>query len=508
MKYISFALLFFVCALVGHNLRAQNNSITFANNTGNTLLYSVSAGPGGNIYHAGRYTDLDTIQHSLVVCSDNNGQILWSKQSANSLHLYSANEVVADNNYIYVAGLSWDSVAARSNGYVMRLDANGNVLWNIPVDSIVTGLAMLADGGVIAIGWGYACRIDSNGVMLWSNIISSTYSMWYTDAFTGSDGSVYCVGSGWPLPNGPPKGIITKLGADGSLKWTHTYSDLYVTYLTCGIANDSVLYVAGHSMPIVPQVSQFFIMKMDTSGTNIFYANGDVNGVYQSNTDDIALTPYGGVVVIGSCNYNYTPLIMEYYSGSLVFMRAMRYTGGPQGYETNSVTIDTNGVLNYCGSIGPGYNVDYYFGHTDNSWAIGCGFSSHQIYSGPHTITVGNLATTVTGDSIRTIVTDTLAPSSLINSVCSTGVGIQESQSDNLLIYPNPTNNRSTLMLEHSAIVGGQINVKDINGKTVLEVPISAGDKSVEITLEGLCAGMYFICLPDGTSIPVEKIDE
>lgn len=166
------------------------------------------------------------------------GDTVWSRTYGNDgfqefLHL----EVNADGDYL-LAG-NWEPFpGAPDQGWVMKTDADGNVLWEVtrPSGSNTVGrllkLAATDDGGVVATGtWGHhdgawVFRVDGNGNLLWEEQFTHPdYPFAFShDVYPHPDGRITVLaklkdqtqlGENW----------LFEIDADRTILWSHVHGD-------------------------------------------------------------------------------------------------------------------------------------------------------------------------------------------------------------------------------------------------------------------------------------------
>jgi len=100
---------------------------------------------------------------------------------------------------------------------------------------------------------------------------------------------------------------------------------------------------------------------------------------------------------------------------------------------------------------------------------------------------------------IKQQVTDSLAN-------CVTAIQIIKNKSDDLLVYPNPSNGND-ISLNISTNFGlRQIEVLDINGKTVINKQLNNQNEQISINTKNLKSGIYLIKLTGKNAVLTKKI--
>jgi hypothetical protein len=176
-----------------------------------------------------------------VIRLDTAGGMLWERTYGGPLD-DSASSIAAlpDGGFI-VAGSFHSRDRNKGDGWLLRLDAKGEVLWEKTYGGKLTAfasVAALADGGFIAAGklherradyWksmAWIVRLDANGIILWAQSFHGEQEARASAAVQLSDGSL-AVAANVHSPNSNENGIhIIRLGAGGKILSEQTFGDL------------------------------------------------------------------------------------------------------------------------------------------------------------------------------------------------------------------------------------------------------------------------------------------
>jgi hypothetical protein len=275
---------------------------------------------------------------------DSNGNRIWntfmgSEGSDDGLSM----AIDADGN-VYVAGESnatWGAPvnphAGSVDAFVVKLDNNGNRIWNTFMGSEGQdrggGIAVDALGNVYVAGrsyatWGapvnahagwfdaFAAKLDNNGNGIWNTFMGSSESTDYGDGIAvDALGKVYLAGRSyatWGSPvdahsGGTLNNFAAKLDSDGNRLW-NTFIGLGrgEKYYKNGIAVDATgnVYVAGTSKatwgsPInaFAGYNDAFAAKLDSDGNRLW--NTFMGGQSDDRGFDIAVDTTGNLYVAG-----------------------------------------------------------------------------------------------------------------------------------------------------------------------------------------------------------------
>ena len=264
-------------------------------------LYIYQTIDGEQVEVAGEFTLLDADTYTFTVTGDYDPsveliidpEVEWGSYIGGTNTDYARGVATDASGNVYVAGQTFssgwvsggydDSYEGHSDGFVVKLGANGAHLWSTYLgganDDEAWGVATDALGNVYAAGttysdgwvsggWddslggsrdGFVVKLDANGAHLWSSYLGGTNEDYALGVATDASGNVYAggytnspdwVSGGWDesLGGGNVNGFVVALTPAGAHRWS--------TYLG-GTNNDSVnaiatddlgnVYAAGHT---------------------------------------------------------------------------------------------------------------------------------------------------------------------------------------------------------------------------------------------------------------------
>ncbi len=280
-------------------LRAADGSLiwnTFLGGTKDNNGYAIAADSNGRVYvtgtsgsswgnpvspFAGGYYDV------FVACLNADGTLIWNTFLGGNNYDESCGIAVDASGGIYVAGDGFETwgtplnaFAGTNDGWIAKLDANGNLIWNTFFGGTgnVYGVGMAFDssrGSIYVTGnsdstWGnpagaftpgsdpYVVKLSAaDGSLVWNTFLGGG-SDYGESIAVDSNGAVYVAGrlssATWgtpvsPYPGGSNDGFVAKLNpVDGTLAWNTFVGGDYLDY-PIGIAADKGgnLYVTGQS---------------------------------------------------------------------------------------------------------------------------------------------------------------------------------------------------------------------------------------------------------------------
>lgn len=154
--------------------------------------------------------------------------------------------IEAANGDIITAGTA-HSATGQPLAYVVRLDANGTLLWHYIYDVENSGRCGAADikeypnGDLAVVGWSmypagdraFAMRLDANGTVLWISHFQTSLSSWAHSVVIATQGNGITtnpddliLGGTMYYSNGTPNGndgLLARLDANGNPIWIKTY---------------------------------------------------------------------------------------------------------------------------------------------------------------------------------------------------------------------------------------------------------------------------------------------
>jgi hypothetical protein len=198
---------------------------------------------GGFLIVGSVYYDSSSNGDVYLVKTDNVGDTLWTRvYGGDSYDSASDVEQTNDGGYI-VAGTTDSYGAAPCNGYVLRLNSDGDTLWTrIYGDSCLNSFSSVEiteDGGYVFAGWirplgtyegnYYLVRTSCTGDTIWTKQYGGNYLDMAYDVAVTADGGYIMVGYGWHYSTvGRSDCYIVRTNDVGDTLWT------------CGYGNDGV----------------------------------------------------------------------------------------------------------------------------------------------------------------------------------------------------------------------------------------------------------------------------
>ena len=335
---------------------------------------------------------------AFISLHDEEGNLKWVRQFGTQEEDV-ATGVAPNGAGAYVVGYTRGALGAQiggSDSFIRMYDPNGNVLWSrqfgTTADDFATGVATHTSG-VYVVGYvdccnstfpgvpltvqadGYLMKFDGNGNVLWTRLIS-TIEVDQGLGIAIDDSGVYVVGTTWGNlagPQGQRDGFLRKYGHDGSTQWTKQIGtflpsgDAAVDDLYAVAVGPSGVYVAGAtSQGALPGATfaggqwDAFVARFDPAGNPVWSKQIGTDG------DDFAYgISLGGdhILVVGGTSGN---LVSGAYTGGEdAFLRFYDLDGNVLG------TQEFGGGLNDSGRGVIAYKGGHLVSGTKNGTALG-----------------------------------------------------------------------------------------------------------------------------------------
>ncbi|HCZ06500.1 MAG TPA: hypothetical protein DHV12_05115 [Thermotogae bacterium] len=254
-----------------------------------------------------------------IVKLNNSGEKLWNKTYGGSYNdeAYSIQQT-ADEGYI-VAGFKCSSSDIESaDVYILKLDSDGNKVWEKTFggdkEDIARSVQQTEDGGYIVAGWTnssgngeydvYILKLDSDGNKVWEKTFGGSESDWAYSIQQTVDGGYIVVGYTYTFGTVWYDVYVLKLNSEGNIVWEQTFGDSDYEYAHSVKQTADGGYILAGYVFYPPIKSDVYILKLGSDGNKEWektYSGreGSNGGIAYS----IQQTVDGGYVVAGACEY-------------------------------------------------------------------------------------------------------------------------------------------------------------------------------------------------------------
>jgi hypothetical protein len=263
--------------------------------------------------------------YGLVVKVDLQGNPVWNvtlKESEGVNRLFSG---VKDASDFIVAGLTQPDSAGTSSAWLVKLDQDGNVIWNRSYaesnDTAARAITMTQDGCYAAAGY-----IDVEG-------------------------------------NGNYNFLALKVNSDGSLLWNKTYGGTKSDQAYAVTSSPDGCIIAGKTFSFGQGDSDAWIVKTDLNGTLVW--NKTVGGKDYDSPSFIAASPDGGYLVTGT-TFSFGNGLRDFWlfkvddAGKTLWSCTVGRSGYEEAYAAVYVGNGNYVLAGWTSSIGNGGKYDFY----------------------------------------------------------------------------------------------------------------------------------------------------
>jgi hypothetical protein len=469
----------------------------------------------GNFVIVGQTNGFGSGGNALIMKVDGVGTILWSKDYSGINADVIIDIIELSDNKLVMCGETNSYGAGLSDGFVMKTDPLGNIVWartygNIGYEQFLKITVDEADGFYVA-GYTYdfvntsstIIKLDALGNILWNKAVN--------DASNGSSGDVI---QGVDIVQIASGGVILaehtitntsfslyKFSALGNLIWSNKYLP---TPVGSGLSGLSILEKSNSEILInfalanqntVAQSADNFIITLSSSG--ILISDKSYGGTYGEDALTISNTTDGGIIICGVTNSagnggNDDCLIRLFPNGSIKWAKAYGTAWGE--FSSNALQTADGGFI-LTGQTWPvGFDNDsskLYLVKMDSLGNSDCNDISWSPIVTNQTLSIGAALAPVNVLYQENIINWNLNNRHFYSrDICDSIVGISISEKTNKWnIYPNPFSTSATIETE-TQITSATIEIFNIFGEQVKTFQLS--DSKSKITRDNLSDGVYF----------------
>jgi TolB-like protein len=493
-------------------------AVSFAKTYGGTIgdwAYSVQQTTDGGYIVVGHTTSFGAGWYDIILIkTDANGNIIWAKTygGTNDDIDYFVQQT-SDGGYIVAGrtdsfGAYWDDI------FLIKTNANGDVQWAKTYggtdDDVARFVQQTLDGGYIVVGETYSfgeglsdiflMKTDANGNIIWAKtyggiVNDRAYSVQQT-----SDGGYIVAGytnsfgaGGWDI-------FLIKTDANGNIIWAKTYggTDFDWAY-SVQQTSDGGYIVAGWTDSFGAGLDDIFLMKTDANG-NIIWAK-TYGGIVNDRAYSVQQTSDGGYIVAGRTDSFGAGgwdifLIKTDANGNVQWAKTY---GGTNWDEASSVQQTSDGgyiVAGYTLSFGAGF-YDAFLIKTDANGNIGsCSIvqdASPTVNTVSPTVNTPSLSVSSASPTINSPSPTITSPTLTVLEPCPLSIS-ESCQIASGLITPY----KGGIKVSKS----GEFEVKVYNVSGVLVKSVKGKD---EVKLE-LSRGLYFVEVISGGKVIRERV--
>jgi hypothetical protein len=246
--------------------------------TGSDYASSVQQTSDGGYIVAGWTYSWDGI---LLIKTDANGDIQWAKTYGGTGSDYASSvQQTSDGGYI-VAGWTNSFGAGNYDIFLIKTDANGNIIWAKTYGGIsydwASSVQQTSDGGYIVAGWTnsfgagnwdvFLVKTDANGNLQWAKTYGGTRDDWASSVQQTSDGGYIVAGFTYSFGVDWYNIFLIKTDANGNIIWAKAYGGPdYHQDFSAQQTSDGGYIVAGRTYSSVVGSEEVLLVKTDANG--------------------------------------------------------------------------------------------------------------------------------------------------------------------------------------------------------------------------------------------------
>ncbi len=319
--------------------------------------------------------------------------VIWQKTYGGSADNRAFYALPTADGYL-VVGSTESIVANTTVGWVLRLDSNGNAIWNktflegsgteiryainLNDSFLLVGNEFLPTGAVN----GYVAKIDSQGNLLWKIVIGNDEVDKLFSAIATQDGFVLLGSSSYDT-NGDSHATVIKIDLQGNIIWNKIYGNATDTVARTGVlAPDGAYMVAGFTDPRGEGNYDFLLLKIDSAGNLIWNKTYGGTGTEEAHSMTKASDGY---VIVGdtqSAGTDIHALVIKVdFNGNVLWSKTI---GGKNADSPAYVTSSSDGgylVAGFTFSFGAGNRDFWLFKISDSGqvlWSCTQGDAGYQ----------------------------------------------------------------------------------------------------------------------------------
>jgi hypothetical protein len=309
-----------------------------------------------------------------LVKTDSNGNALWNKTYGRTGQDWAYSMVQTVDGGYAIAGGTNSYGAGDSDFWLVKVNANGNALWNQTYGGTgqdeAHSVVQTADGGYAIAGHTFSypygagnadfwlVKTDLNGNALWNKTygrteIDEAYSIIQT-----SDGGYALAGKTNSYDTGNSDFWLVKIDANGNALWNQTYggTDTDAAFSIVQ-TSDGGYAIAGYTYSYGAGNADFWLVKTDSNGNALW--NKTYGGTVTEMTWSMVKTADGGYALAGvttsyGAGYSDFWLVKTDLNGNALWNKTYGGTGSDEAHSVVQTVDGGYALAGYTGSYGAG----------------------------------------------------------------------------------------------------------------------------------------------------------
>jgi len=242
---------------------------------------------------------------TFLIKTDENGDLLWKRSYKNAGYQYPSSIIQIPNKNYLITGTTTDGTNTESDIFVTKIDFNGNEIWfkkyggtgrEEGVKIIQTSDGYTVIGKTESSGAGrndiYLMKIDENGNKLWEQTIGSPADEEGQNILQNPDGSILVTGGTFKEPKKSMDIYIAAINPYAELTFEQAYG---TSNFDRGIAthqfNENTYYITGYTGN---KIHDFVVMKISLKTYNLVI-NSPIGEVFGTGKYYLGATPILGI---------------------------------------------------------------------------------------------------------------------------------------------------------------------------------------------------------------------
>jgi len=319
-----------------------------------------------------------------LVKTDAQGNLLWQRTFGGASEDWAESvRQTSDGGYI-LAGDTDSFGAGGSDAYLIKTDASGNLLWQRTFggtgDDCASSVQQTSDGGYILAGGTYSfgaggdaylVKTDAQGNLLWQRTFGGADADWAESVQQTSDGGYILAGSTYSFGAGRWDAYLVKTDASGNLLWQKTFGGSQSEHANSVQQTSDGGFILAGGTGYFGTEGEIYLAKIDSSGNLLWQRTFE--GTTNCFAQEVRQTSDGGYILAGGLGYEVrfdtggdAYLIKTDASGNLLWQRTFGGSGSDIAYSVQQ-TKDGGFILaGRTDSFGAG-GRDAYLVKTDAS---------------------------------------------------------------------------------------------------------------------------------------------